>query len=109
MTDTLKPCPCCGGEMVKFADKYWRHNDINNSYCVLSGARIFTEGDIRRWNTRAPVPVPDEVRNFYLNSIKVAASEVPEARVVAEIEQEIWEIALHFYSGPTAAKGIRDD
>lgn len=56
MTDTLKPCPFCGGEAFVYP------SPPRDPMIMCGGCAGFIEGltieaAINRWNTRAPVPV----------------------------------------------------
>lgn len=76
MTDALKPCPknCPqdqGGTFIRNLDdeKYWGFCPR----CGWQGPSAETEAEaIAAWNTRAPVPVPEEVR-ISLDELNVAA------------------------------------
>ena len=67
MSETLKPCPFCGGDLVT------RHTgwlDHPKAKCILSG-KVFHKGFIGQWNRRAD-----------LHPTLSAAMELPEVRAL---------------------------
>ena len=66
---SLKPCPFCGGEAqtdVGKAGQAAAFCDLFRSYCMDCGTQSpewsYTEAEaITAWNTRAPIPVTDEM------------------------------------------------
>ena len=66
---SLKPCPSCGGEAqtdVGKAGQAAAFCDLFRSYCMDCGTQSpewsYTEAEaITAWNTRAPIPVTDEM------------------------------------------------
>lgn len=56
MTDKLKPCPFCGGELVEMYGYYTHSNeDVENCFVGTVAFRTYDEEMIELWNTRKPM------------------------------------------------------
>ena len=79
---SLKPCPSCGGEAqtdVGKAGQAAAFCDLFRSYCMDCGTQSpewsYTEAEaITAWNTRAPIPVTDEMVERVLQALKPFAN-----------------------------------
>ena len=75
MTDELKPCPFCGGDLTPWGAGHFQHS---NSKCILAG-RKFAKGYIGQWNRRA-IPEPTHAAQL------AAALALPEVAAMVDAQ-----------------------
>ena len=116
MADDLLSCPFCGGE-AHLSDAEAGDGGLprsaRNPRCRECGADLgycnTPQDAITAWNRRAPVPVPDEVRQSWVIANKSRVSVPSSQQAFIQGMRSGLGAAIRAYSGPEAAEGIRDD